>query len=92
MTIRIYERDFEGHTLHSHYEDFEGSSAAGVVQAMREKDIFDETHSVSEYVHLLSQRVCSEFGVQFTPEGGTVEGKHSGSGALQLGSAAEPRE
>ena len=37
------------------------------------RDIFAETQSLSEYVNLLSERVCKEYGIQFTPEGGTDE-------------------
>ncbi len=73
MTLRIYERDFEGHTLFNQYEDFEGPSASSIIQAMWDRDIFAETQSLSEYVNLLSERACKEYGIQFTPEGGTDE-------------------
>ena len=73
MRLRIYERDFEGHTLFNQYEDFEGPSASSIISAMWDKDIFAETQSLSEYVNLLSERVCKEFRIQFTPEGSTDE-------------------
>ncbi|MDE0191648.1 MAG: hypothetical protein OXQ90_09855 [Gammaproteobacteria bacterium] len=71
MRLRIYERDFEGHTLFNQYEDFEGPSASSIIQAMWDKDIFAETESLSEYVNLLSERVCQEYRIQFMPEGET---------------------
>ena len=71
MRLRIYERDFEGHTLFNQYEDFEGPSASSIIQAMWDKDIFAETQSLSEYVNLLSERVCKEYRIQFGPEGET---------------------
>ena len=73
MRLRIYERDFEGHTLFNQYKDFEGPSASSIIQAMWDRDIFAETQSLSEYVNLLSERVCKEYGIQFTPVGGTDE-------------------
>ncbi len=73
MRLRIYERDLEGHTLFNQYEDFEGPSASSIIQAMWDRDIFAETQSLSQYVNLLSGRVCKEFRIQFTPEGSTDE-------------------
>lgn len=57
--------------MFNQYEDFEGPSASSIIQAMWDRDIFAETRSLSEYVDLLSERVCSEYGIQFMPEGGT---------------------
>ena len=59
--------------MFNQYEDFEGPSASSIIQAMSERDIFAEAGSVSEYVKLLSGRVCKTYRVQFTPEGGTDE-------------------
>ena len=73
MRLRIYERDFEGHTLSNQYEDFEGPSASSIIQAIWDRDIFAKTQSLSEYVNLLSERVCKEYGIQFTPDRGTDE-------------------
>ena len=73
MRLRIYERDFEGHTLFNRYEDFEGPSASSIIQAMWDRDIFAKTQSLAEYVNLLSERVCREYAIQFMPEGGTDE-------------------
>lgn len=73
MRLRIYERDFEGHTLYHAFHDFEGTSAASIIQAMWDRDIFAETQSLSEYVDLLNERVCKEYKIQFTPEGETDE-------------------
>ena len=73
MRLRIYERDFEGHTLFNQYEDFEGPSASSIIQAMWDKEIFAETQPLLEYVNLPCERVCKEYGIQFTPEGGSNE-------------------
>lgn len=66
MRLRIYERDFEGHTLFSQYEDFEGPSASSIIQAAWDKEIFAETQSLSGYVNLLSERACEEYRIRFT--------------------------
>ena len=73
MRLRIYGRDFEGHALFNQYEDFSGPSASSIIQAMSDKDIFAETQSPLEYVNLPCERVCKEYGIQFTPEGGSNE-------------------